>query len=507
MSTSNTKSAQMSHAASADTGSTGGSRVLGWSAAAAIIVSILIMIGSSLLRKNWMPPPLTMPTVGPPWEMTEHFSKTVIIASLWVAALLATYGVIAGLVAVRRGAPVPIRTMVIAVFIGVIVLTVLPPVGSTDALDYAVYGHIAALGRSPYVFTPFQYRHLLHLKFSVPVDWEHDPSVYGPLATGEEWLAAKLGGASLARTAFWLKLINTIAFAAVAYVADRLFRDDRVGRLRAHLLWTVNPLIVWSVIAAGHIDLLAAAVGIAGLLIADRWTTGRPWLRGLLAGLCVGAAADIKIDYALFALAIVWSLRRRPRELLMALLGMVVVLVPSYAAVGLVAIKALANRSTMGFGYGFYGFFFHRLGVSLNDAVPAATVLIIPVMVLALLRIPDGYTKRSAVRAGVALSLAAWLVWPHQFAWYSVMIIVALMFYPASRIDWLAVAWLAVVTFADIPGIGGGPDKHLVVWLRQVQYQNLTHTMPLTMLIAIVCLIVWCFNGRWNVWHPQSQVV
>ena len=39
----------------------------------------------------------------------------------------------------------------IAALTAVAVLVVLPPVGSTDALDYAVYGHIAALGHSPYV--------------------------------------------------------------------------------------------------------------------------------------------------------------------------------------------------------------------------------------------------------------------------------------------------------------------------------------------------------------------
>lgn len=499
MSTSNTKPAGLSEDESTAAEPQSGGRLLGWAATAAIAASLLIMIGSGLLRKNWMPPPLTMPVTGPPWELAAHVSQTVIIASLWVAALLATAGVVAGLVAARRGLPVPLRTLLILVSLGVVALTVLPPVGSTDVLDYAVYGHIAELGKSPYIFTPFQYRHLVHLHFSVPVDWEHDPSVYGPIGTWEELLAAKIAGASLARTVFWLKFINLIAFAAVAYVADRVFRADRAARLRAHLLWTVNPLIIWSVIAAGHIDVLAAAFGIAGLLIADRWENGQPLLRALLAGLCVGVAADIKIDYALFALGVGWALIRKPRELLAAAAGAIVILVPTYAAAGLPAIKALAARSTMGYGYGFYGFFFHRLGISLNTATPAAEILILPVMVLALLRIPAGYSKHSAVRAAVALSIAALLVWPHQFAWYSVMVIVALAFYPASRLDWLGVAWLAAVTFADIPGLGGSADKHLVRWLTQVQYQNLTHTMPLTMLVAIACLIVWCFNGRWNV--------
>jgi hypothetical protein len=499
MSTSNTKPAQLSHAESqaADSPPTG-SRLLGWTAAGAILVSTLIMIGSDLLRGDWMPPRLTLPAIGPPWELSAHVSKTIIITSLWFAAALAAGGVVAGLVAVRRGRPLPARTLLVIAIIGVAALIVLPPVGSTDVLDYAVYGHIAAIGKSPYIFTPFQYQHLVHLKYSVPIDWNHDPSVYGPLATGEEYLAAKIAGTSLARTVFWLKLINGVAFFAVAYLVDRVFRSNRSARLRGHLLWTFNPLILWSVIAAGHIDVLSAAIGVAGLLIADRWVTGQPVLRGLLAGICVGAAADIKIDYAVFALAVAWAFRKKWRELLAAVLGAAVVLVPSYAAVGMHAVRALAKRSTMGFGYGFYGFFLHHLGFSLHYAVPIAEVLIVPVMLLALLRLPAGFQQDSAVRAAVALSLAILLVWPHQFAWYTVMVFVALLFYPASRVDWLALAWLSAVTFTDIPGLGSGADRHLKHWILDVQYQNLTHTMPLTMLIAIACLIVWCFNRRWN---------
>lgn len=500
MSTSKTKPVRLPYAGSTTAGAGPRSgRMLGWTATAAIIAAILIMIGSGLVRASWMPPPLPMPKPGPPWELSTHVSDKIIIGGLWIAALLAIGGVVAALVAARRGMPVPIKTLVVAAFIGVIALTVLPPIGSTDVLDYAVYGQIAALGHSPYVMTPLQYRELVHLRFEVPLSWNRDPSVYGPLATGQELLAAKIAGVSLAKTTFWLKLMNTIGFAAVAYAADRIFRRDRAARLRAHLLWTVNPLVIWSVIAAGHIDLISAAIGVAGVLITDRWNTARPVLRGLAAGLCVGAAADIKIDYLLFALAVGWALARKPRELLAAAAGVIVVLVPSYAAVGLPAIKAIANRSTMGFGYGFYGFFLHHLGITLNAAVPVAMVLILPVMVLALLRIPAGFAERSAVRAALALSLAAWLVWPHQFAWYSVMIIVALVFYPASRLDWIAVAWIGVLTFADIPGLGAAPDRRLAHWILDIQYQNLTHVMPLVMMFALAALVVMCFNGKWNV--------
>jgi hypothetical protein len=500
MSTPNTKRAQLPQTATADAvRASSDSRVLGWAATVATFLSLLLFIGADMLRKSWFPPPLPLPHNGFPWEITQHLSNKIIISATWAAALLAFLGVLGAMIALRRGMPVPWRTLIVGSVIAVAVLTVLPPVGSTDALDYAVYGHIVALGKSPYVFTPFQYRNLMHLRFSVPVDWVHSPSVYGPLATFQEFLMAKIAGISLARTVFWLKLFNAVVYGAIAYTADRIFRHDRSNRIRAHLLWTANPLIIWSTIAGGHNDVLAAAIGVAGLLMVDRWVTGRPLVRALLAGVCVGAAADIKIDYMLFALALAWALRHRLRELLAAAAGVILVLVPSYAVAGVPAIKALADRGTMGFGYGFYGFFLHHIGIKLGEATTVAEIIILPVILLVLLRIPAGFQQSSAVRAGVAVSLGALLVWPHQFAWYSVMIICALIFYPASRIDWLALSWLGVVTFSDVPGLGGNADKHVAHWITDIQYQNLTHVMPLVMLIGFVSLIVMCFNGKW---HP-----
>src|SRR5262249_26609678 len=136
-------------------------------------------------------------------------------------------------------------------------------------------------------------------------------------AAGEAVLAAKLGGLSAARVVFWLKLWDAIAFGAVAFVADRLLRSDPARRLRAHLLWTINPLLLWDIIAAGHLDVLAAAVGLLGLLALGKQPDGaRPGLiRVLAAGALIGIAADMKINYALFGLGLAWALRRSPARL------------------------------------------------------------------------------------------------------------------------------------------------------------------------------------------------
>ena len=67
-------------------------------------------------------------------------SADLITYGLWLAALLGAGGVVAGLLAIRRGARLSARLLLIAGLVTVAVLTVLPPAGSTDALDYATYG-------------------------------------------------------------------------------------------------------------------------------------------------------------------------------------------------------------------------------------------------------------------------------------------------------------------------------------------------------------------------------
>jgi hypothetical protein len=520
---SETKVRSVVHAEPAHTDTKRTRTAVGPWATGAIIAAVTIMIAATMLRASWMPPAIPMPHIGPPWEIAQKLSIRDLVLAIWFSGVLGGGGVIAALVALRRGESLPIRTLVVTGLLALAILTVLPPVGSTDAIDYAIYGQIAALGHSPYVMVPAQYRALTHA-VGVPGGWEHIPSVYGPLATFEQFVAAKLSGPSLARTVFWLKLVNAFAFAGVALVADRLLRNDPKTRARAHVLWTANPLLLWNLIAAGHIDLVAAAFGLAGLLIADRWVAGPPLRRALLAGLCVGAAVDVKANYALFLLALCWAFRRDIRQLLTAVGGTLLFLVPSYAASGLDAIKAPVSRAANVTGYGFYGFygpFLHHLGFGLKLAAIVAACLLIPVGWLTLTRLPAGLPTEGsslladtagqrdsqAVRAALALGLTWLLLWPDQFAWYSVMIICVLVFYPATRIDWLAIAWLTALTMADMPGRGLHPTVRLGSLPHELQRQFLQHLAPLVMLVTAIALVVWCINGHWRAPTPSAGTI
>ena len=102
------------------------------------------------------------------------------------------------------------------------------------------------------------------------------------------------------------------------------------------------------------------------------------------------------------------------------------------------------------------------------------------------------------IRAAVALSLAWLLVWPHQFAWYSLAAFCVLTFYPPSRLDWLAVSWLTVMTIADMPGTGTGQARTLGHALLAIQYDNLTRLAPLVMLAVLIALLAGCLTRRWH---------
>jgi len=471
-------------------------RILGWLSGLGIGSAIVIMIGVSLVRQDWMQPPVPMPAIGPPWELPVHFSDRAAILAQWAAALLALGGLLAGLVAARQGARGPIRLILVAAAVAVVALVVLPPVGSTDALDYAAYGRLALLGHNPYVASPL-YLRLTEPGFglSVPVRWQHQVSLYGPAATIEQYLAAKFGGASMARVVFWLKLWNGLAFGAVAVVLDRVLRSRPSARLRAHLLWTINPLLLWDLVASGHLDLVAAAAGVIGLLALGRQSAGiqpRLW-RVLAAGALVGVAADIKIDYALFGIALIWALRRRPMLLLSAGAAGLAVLAPTYAWLGKPAIQALfarTDKTTQDSLYRLFGL------VNQNYLFALAVVLFLGLAVLLLWRMPPGDPLRPAIRPAVALGVAWVFIWPYQLPWYDAMIICVLVFYPATQLDWMVLTRLTAATIANMPG---DPNGVLVKSLQPLDHTIVHGLAPFVLFACVVWLVIVAISGYWGV--------
>jgi hypothetical protein len=512
-------------------GPLGSAPLIGAFAAAAIVCSTLIIVVISVAGPSVSVPTMPPPAAGPPWWHALHLTATLVTVSLWAALGLGCAGVIAGLVAVQRGARPPVRALIAFAVLVVAVLTVLPAAGSTDAISYAANGRMVVIGHSPYVMTPLQLQRSgdpigRQIPFSeIPSTWTTTVSVYGPVASGAEWVAAELGGSSLARITFWLKLEEALAFCAVTWMLDRMLRSDPAQRLRAHLLWSVNPLLWWEIVASGHIDGLAAVFGLAG--VAALRAGGEPGREpgrqhpgqhpgqrigvggALVAGLAIGVATGIKVEYALFGLAVAWACRRSVRPLLAAAAGFAVVVVPSYLAVGVPAIKILLTRSPGITWDTMYQLFWRpvlgytHFGVT---SVPPhleliAYLLFAAVAVLAVARLPDPVPHLPAVTPALALSLAWLFVTAFQRPWYDVMAISLLALYSASRLDWVVLVRLLAGATVYVQAVQSPVQPH---WLADIGQFNGEWLTPGIRLLAAVALVWLCVSGRWGWRSPVS---
>jgi hypothetical protein len=477
-------------------------RWLAWSAVAGIIATIALMVAASAIRNAWEHPYLRLPPDGLPWALRLHVSLTVVSVAMWAAAILGGASVAAGLAALSRGGVLPTRLLLTIGLAGVALLTVLPPTGSTDALDYAAYGRMVVIGHSPYVMTPVQLRRLGDpVGEAIPLQWRKHVAVYGPLATAEQWAAAELGGTSAARIDFWLKLWAALAFSVVALALNRMLRSDPARRARAHLLWTANPLLLWVLVAAGHVDVMGAAAGFLGLAVLYQRGPGEEIgaLRGLAAGLLVGVAVDVKASYIAFGIGIAWAARKSLAAWFSAAAGAALVLLPTYAWFGAPAVRALRSRDADASVDNYYQMFVGSHGSVFPHQLLLAGVLFGAVAVLLLWRLPDGVPVLPAIRPALAISLAWLFIWPYELPWYDAMAICLLALYPASRLDWLVLLRLTAATFALMPGNTGLPPQHL---LAAITAASLYWVTP-AILLACAAGLVWLgLSQRWKMEPP-----
>jgi hypothetical protein len=313
-----------------------------------------------------------------------------------------------------------------------------------------------------------------------------------------------------------------------------MLRADPAQRLRAHLLWSVNPLLLWEIVASGHIDGLAALFGLLGVAAlrlrpsqtsnsqtsnsrTDRPPNGVHGQIGLrdaaLAGLAIGVATGIKAEYALFALAVAWACRRsaRPlRPLAAAAAGFALVVVPTYLAAGTPAIKVLITRSPGVTWDTMYQLFWRPvLGYtqfSVTSVPPhlelVAYLLFAAVAVLAVLRLPDRLPDLPAVTPALALSLAWLFVTAFQRPWYDVMALSLLALYSASRLDWVVLLRLLAGATVYVQAVQSPVQPHWLANLGQFDGAWLT---PGVRLLATVALVWLCVSGRWG-WRSGPAV-
>jgi hypothetical protein len=432
----------------------------------------------------------------PPWFFHVHPSPEWWSVSLWLAELLGATGLALGLVAVRRGWRPQARRLIAGSAVAVAALMVIPPIDTGDPLMYAAFGRMAAVGRSPYIRTPGQLGSSAGAVEAVvrPAYW-YLPSRYGPIATATEAVASDLGGVSAARTILWMKAWNALAYLALVLGLDRVLRSDAARRARAHLLWSLNPLLLLAIMANGHNDVLAAAAGTFALLALRRVKSPTALLAGLLFGLAVG----IKAQYALFGAGLAWTARRLTGALAALLCGAAAILVPAYLVAGKAAISATAGLTAVA-ALGPWAVVAKVLGWQ-NAIARTNTLGLIASAVLAailLWRMPTGPRDLPAIRIALALALGLVILSPIQTAWYDAMIFPLLAVMPPSRLDWICIARAAALGAASEPFIiSQDPD-----WLAIVERSSIVGS-PTVVLAGVILALLWLCCTR--AWKPGGQ--
>jgi hypothetical protein len=296
---------------------------------------------------------------------------------------------------------------------------------------------------------------------------------------------------------FWLKLWNAVAFGGAGHRPAAALRPGAAAAGSSAL--DGQPALLWGLIAGGHLNVLAAGFGLLGLLALGRDTGAvRPGLpRALGAGALIGIAADIKINYALFGLAVAWVLRRSPAALAAAALA---VLVPGYAVFGLPAVKGVLGRHNAD---NFYEVFVYPHQLWRREIAVIAVLLVI-VMAAVLLRcLPPGAPGRPVIRPALAFSVAWLFFWPYQLPWYETMIICLLVLYPATRLDWLVLMRLSASTISNMPGNSWFARA---TRLTVVDHYLVLVVTPLVLLAAAAGLIGLCLSGQWNRRQPAAPL-
>ena len=398
------------------------------------------------LRFVWLP----LTNLVSRWLNPHHHLVTyglhdiITAATLYSGDILACLGLAGMLWAHSQGWRPDPRKLLLASTVIVGIMVCLTPVGSSDTASYAAYGRIASLGRDPYSANSLVYLDSHdHAYWQVVGQlWQHQPSVYGPVATWIQNFAASIGGPSVQTTIWVLMMLNGAMFLAVGLLLLKT-SDDPV---RATLFWTANPVLISQLVGGGHFDTFVAAAAITAIQLARRF---RSVWADLAIGVVIGIGCGVKITAVLVGLGLAWPLLQR-REYLrlgrIALLAMAT-LALEYSAFGMGALKPLFDGSTwvtLPSPLWFVKSIGDVLGVNHGTlALVISCIWLTAMFVVAWLV----YRRISAdqpreVVAPFALTYAWVVVAPWMFAWYTALPWVALTQVPRNRMT----RWLTIVT-------------------------------------------------------------
>jgi hypothetical protein len=445
--------------------------------AALVLVLVTASLGTSAAE-----PPLPGSRLSPPfvlpWRASVESTAWLVTLTLAAATILGGVGVFLALRALSRGWLPRVRPLIVFGYLAAVAAVLVPPMGSADHLDYAAYGRIAATGGNPYVQTAHTLAaHGDPIGRAVEAPWLNTPSVYGPVGTAEQWFASVLGGTSTHTTVFVLSALGALAFLLTGAMLRRIAGDDPAARARVVIGFSLNPLLIFEVVNASHIDGFGLCFVVAALYALTR---RRDLAHAIAAGVLVAAGCAVKLSFGIYVLALLWGLRRRPR-LAAAFLGSAAVVgLAGYAVVGARALdNARQATSMISFAVParlLLGALSPLLGGSTRGVIDLLAWLACAAVVFLLarhvragasrdasdVRVPatghDGASddRDDAVAAMVkaaALLAVAWLLTAvYSLPWYDVAAWAPLVLCRPGPVDGLLAARTTMLTLAYLPG-------------------------------------------------------
>lgn len=426
---------------------------------AALVPIIIGAMGPSVVtlelgpRESWLPP--------------YYFATGLVTLNEWVAVVPLWLSLPAGAIGLRvtwRAVESGWRPSVTKLLGGGIVLNLatilVPPMTSADVLMYAAYGRLQYKGVDPYEITPAEIFRQSYdpVLYWTEKPWQDTPSVYGPITSFSQWLAASLGGNTMHDVVFWLQVFAVVPFIVIGVVAVVLTRGDVAQQSRAVLFTLLNPIMIWSIVSGAHNEALCLVWAILALLFIRH----SPYL----AGMFIGLAGCCKVTLVFYGVAMVWAYRFQLKKLVQLGIGTIVPLAIFYGLISPKALFAAARnsgyRSSGSWAPGPYEVFKFVLGdqragsiivfLGWSGMVVIAWMLSrvlpwkpVPGLDPAVSRTRDPLTITT--RTALVLN-TAWLVTsPYSLSWYDLIAWAPLALLAASRLDWMMIwrgAWLSL---------------------------------------------------------------
>lgn len=292
-------------------------------------------------------------------------------------------------------------------------LVVGPSLFSRDMYSYAGQGLLAHVGLNPYVYGPGVlgvWGHQSLVSTVAPV-WRSTVAPYGPTFITLAGLVTG-GAASLVATVIDLRLMELVGVGLIALFVPRLARAFGADPGRAAWLAVLSPVVLLSLVAAGHNDALMAGLLLAGVTLAlER--------RPLLGIVLCAVAATIKVPAAagVVFIAVAWARDQQPSSPRARVSSQVRVLATAGLATAAVFVGVSA-ASGLGWGWLSVG----ALSTPGQVVVLATPTTALGVTVAAALHAlglgPSTHSVLSAARviglAGAAFA-GGWLLWRTRF--------------------------------------------------------------------------------------------